>query len=241
MREPYSPPELVRDETMVMRSSLTRWKMSSTSMLVRLSGFRRRRGCRIVQQRARWRRLLLATDSCWDDARRDPATRPRRAPSRAAGFPPADRQSCAAAAELHVFDRGRARQQIGPWNTNPICRLRPDSSSWETRETCGRQQIASARRAIEAAQDVHERRFSRTGRADDGDELAAADVERDAAERVHRCALHGVDLRDVVGGDERRVGRSADFAARSTFPVQAHSVLRWVEGAVAGPFLPAKL
>ena len=57
-----------------------------------------------------------------------------------------------------------------------------------------------------------------------------ADVERDAAEGVHRRALHGVGLGDVVRGDQRRVAR-------------AHSVLRGVAvaGVGAGPFLPAKL
>ena len=49
---------------------------------------------------------------------------------------------------------------------------------------------------------------------------------RDAAEGVHRRALHGVGLGEVVNGDQRRVRR-------------VHSVLRGA--AAADPFLPAKL
>ena len=65
------------------------------------------------------------------------------------------------------------------------------------------------------------------------------DVERDATEGVHRRALHGVGLGDVLRGNQRRVVRrrrhSVLFDAAA---VRAHSVLR---GAGAGPFLPAKL
>ena len=134
--------------------------------------------------------------------------------------------------QLHVFDRGGARQQVEPLEHEsdlPVADRR-QLVVREMRDVAAVQQIASAGRAIEAAQDVHERRLSRAGRSDHGDELAAADVERDAAEGVHRRALHGVGLRDVVRGDQRRVGR-------------AHSVLRGVAvaGFGAGPFLPAKL
>src|SRR4029079_7860641 len=97
------------------------------------------------------------------------------------------------------------------------------------------EEIAARRRPIQAPENVHERRLPRPRGTDDGDELAAADVERDAAEGVYRRALHGVGLGDLVGGDQRRVARvhSVFFAAGAAAAV-------WV-GAVDAPFLPAKL
>jgi len=134
--------------------------------------------------------------------------------------------------QLHVFDRGGARQQVESLEHEPDLAVanRRQLVVREVGDVTAVEQVASARRAVEAAEDVHERRLAGPGRPDDGDELAPADVEGDAAEGVHRRALHGVGLGDVVRGDQRRVARD-------------HSVLRGVAvaGVGAGPFLPAKL
>src|SRR5207249_5735773 len=63
--------------------------------------------------------------------------------------------------------------------------------------------IRAGRRTIETSEDVHERRLPGSRRPDDGDELAARDVERDAAEGVHRRALHVVGFREVLDRDQR--------------------------------------
>ena len=44
---------------------------------------------------------------------------------------------------------------------------------------------AAARRPVEAAEDVHERRLAGAVRADQSDDLAATQLERDVPERVH--------------------------------------------------------
>src|SRR5262249_4494624 len=55
------------------------------------------------------------------------------------------------------------------------------------------EEVLAARRPIEAAENRHQRRLARSRRADDRDQLAALDGERDAAQRVD------VDAADVIG------------------------------------------
>ena len=47
------------------------------------------------------------------------------------------------------------------------------------------QQVMAAGRLVEAAENVHQRRFARAGRAHYGDELAGLDGKADAAERFN--------------------------------------------------------
>jgi hypothetical protein len=60
-----------------------------------------------------------------------------------------------------------------------------------------------ARGSLERAHDVQQRRLARARRADDGQQLAPRDVQRDAAQRLHAA---GVGLLDRV---ERQDGHSA--------------------------------
>ena len=57
----------------------------------------------------------------------------------------------------------------------------------------------SARRLVEPGEDVHQRRLARARRAHDGRQLAALDLERDAAERVDRGLAFPVAAGQVVG------------------------------------------
>ena len=65
-------------------------------------------------------------------------------------------------------------------------------------------------RAVEAGEDVHERRLAGARRAHDGGELAALDVERDAAQRSHRGVALAVDADDVVRRDDGAVTACSD-------------------------------
>ncbi len=59
-------------------------------------------------------------------------------------------------------------------------------------------------RAVEAAEDRHQRALARARGPDQGHELAAGDVEVDAAQGVHRGAVGAVDLGQAAGLDNRR-------------------------------------
>ena len=59
-------------------------------------------------------------------------------------------------------------------------------------------------RAVQAAQDVHQRRLARAGRADDGQELAVGDHQVDVLEGGHGDAAGVVDARHALQVQERR-------------------------------------
>src|SRR5258708_37419757 len=57
------------------------------------------------------------------------------------------------------------------------------------------QVVGAGGRLVETAEDIHHRGFARAGGSHDGDEAAALDFERHAAERVHGDVAEPVDLR----------------------------------------------
>ena len=67
------------------------------------------------------------------------------------------------------------------------------------------QVILAGRRNVQTADDIHERAFARAGLADDGNELALADFERNAVRSVHLGVAHAIDFIDVAQLDERRL------------------------------------
>src|SRR5262249_31402329 len=72
------------------------------------------------------------------------------------------------------------------------------------RETAGLdaiERVAAARRLVEAADHVHQRRLAGAGRPHDRDELAGLDVEVDAAQGVHLVRAHAVDLGELADAD----------------------------------------
>src|SRR5690606_17963987 len=81
--------------------------------------------------------------------------------------------------------------------------------------------IAPASRPVEQADDVHERALARAAGADNGDILAAMDIERHAAQGVHGHLAHLVRLGHTVDGDDGRI------AVR--FLIVAHANLASVE------------
>src|SRR5690606_6857125 len=89
----------------------------------------------------------------------------------------------------------------------------------EPRETVGierldvaaGEQIRAARRAIEAPEDVHQRRLSGSGLPDDRDELPRVDLQVDVTERAHLDAA----VRDERAAEVAQFHqRNRDFRAR---------------------------
>ena len=126
--------------------------------------------------------------------------------------------------QLDVLDRGRAREQI------EILEDEPDAAVADLGARVGVdvgdlgafELIAAARRAIEAAEDVHQRRLPRSRRTGDGDELAARDRQARAAERLDGRGADRVPTDEVTRRDERRPssvgGRAGEFGHRRRMP-----------------------
>src|SRR5690606_32852362 len=79
--------------------------------------------------------------------------------------------------------------------------------------------VRSGGGSIEAADDVHQRRFTRTRRTHYGDHLAGLDGEVDASEGVHFRGTHLVDLAQAVGANDWGAGhRSYPYRPRPPPP-----------------------
>ena len=61
--------------------------------------------------------------------------------------------------------------------------------------------ISAAGRPVEAAEDRHQRRFTRTGGAHDGNEFAAFDDEADALQCMHVNIADAIHARHVINSD----------------------------------------
>ena len=109
--------------------------------------------------------------------------------------------------ELDVLERRRAGEQVEPLKdeSNLFVANRRQLIVREARHVAAVQPIRAGRRAIEAAEDVHQRRLPRSRRSDDRDELAARDVERDATQRMDRDVADLIDLGEVLACDQWHV------------------------------------
>ena len=168
---------------------------SSSSRLEHVGGRASSRGCRSARRRgsspARSRAPgRSATRCCWP-----PDSSPGRWSARSAS--PTLSSACERAlAALGGVDAARRRaaarrcatpagtaSRLNCWNTNPMKRLRTSASMFSSNDcdvVAGEPEHA-ARRHVEAAEDVHQRRLARTRRADDRDELALVDAQRHAS------------------------------------------------------------
>src|SRR5262249_14255679 len=88
------------------------------------------------------------------------------------------------------------------------------------------QDVVTAGRPVEAADDVHHGGLARAGRAHDGAEIALFDGHRDATQRVHSDGAHLVSLGDVLQVEQRHGGLAYIGRPRGGPPAL---------GAVAGP------
>ena len=107
--------------------------------------------------------------------------------------------------QLDVLGRPRPRQQVealedeadlGVADLGPLVAVEP-------RDVDAVEPVAARGRPVEAADDVHQRRLARAGRAHDGHELAARDRQADPLERGDLDLAHVVDLGQVVDLDDR--------------------------------------
>src|SRR5579864_5185284 len=86
----------------------------------------------------------------------------------------ARRYSAVLERKLDVLEGGRPRQQVELLEDeaeHPVADLR-ELGAAHARDVTAREDVAAGRGAVQAADDVHEGRFSRTRRSHDGDELA---------------------------------------------------------------------
>src|SRR5690606_2193688 len=75
----------------------------------------------------------------------------------------------------------------------------------QCRDVFAVEQILSAARAVETAQNVHQRRFTGARRAHDRDELSSLNIERDAVQHLNSKVAIVIGLADIIQSDEGRV------------------------------------
>src|SRR5439155_975814 len=104
---------------------------------------------------------------------------------------------------LHVVKGARAGDQVEALEDEPDLSV-PDPRQLvvvEPGDVGAIEQVAAAGRHVQAADDVHQRRFARAACAHDGNEVATPDVEVDALQRRHLDPAHAVGLGDSFEGD----------------------------------------
>ena len=72
------------------------------------------------------------------------------------------------------------------------------------------EQIISARWPVQTAEDVHQRRFARTGWPHDSDHLARGNVQIDIAQGGHNRATHDIMLAELLQTNDWRRSWQAD-------------------------------
>ena len=111
--------------------------------------------------------------------------------------------------QLDVVEGGGARQQVEGLEDEAdlaVADLRQLVVA-HLRDHLAAQDVVALGGRVQAADEVHERRLARAGRAHDGDVLAGIDGEADPAQGVDLFRAHDVGAPEVLGADERpRVG-----------------------------------
>src|SRR3990172_6545205 len=112
--------------------------------------------------------------------------------------------------QLHVLDRGRSRQKVEALEDEPDLPI-PKRSPFVGRDlgdVLFSEKVATARRPIETAEDVHQGGFPRARGSDDGDELPVLDLEAHPPKGFHLDLADGVGLLQVAYRDLRHSGFS---------------------------------
>lgn len=113
------------------------------------------------------------------------------------------RNSSVQGRQLDVFKRGRAREQVELLKDEADLAI-ANMSQFDLAQlghVCAIEEIAAFGRAIQAAENIHQCGLARAGSAHDGDEFAAHDFQRDAAESVHLNLAEIVSLVDAIESD----------------------------------------
>ena len=116
--------------------------------------------------------------------------------------------------QLDIFQRRSAREQIETLKNEaelPIANV-GQLVAVEARNIDAIEQVAAARRAIEAAEHIHQRGFSRAARAHEGDKLAPRNFQRNAAHGVHVHLAGAVGLVHVLQPNDSGVSGHIDSA-----------------------------
>src|SRR4051794_2587075 len=102
--------------------------------------------------------------------------------------------------KLHIFQSGSAAEEIEALENETEFAVADvgEPIAVEPGNVGAIKQVTTFRWAIEAAEEIHERRFSRAAGAHDGDEFAFCDIQRDAADGVHLELARAVDLVHVL-------------------------------------------
>ncbi len=114
--------------------------------------------------------------------------------------------------------------RLNPWKMKPMSRLRTmaRASLLRAPTSISDEHVRAARRPVEAAEDVHQRRLARAALPDDGDELAVVDGDVDVAQRMrrHRRRRRSPSTRptsvDERGGGFRSRSGSKDLSSSSS-------------------------
>ncbi len=106
----------------------------------------------------------------------------------------------------HVLDRGELGQEVVKLEDEPdgLVAQRGEARAAERGGGLAVEKDGTAGGQVEGADAVQERRLAGARGADDGDELALVDVERDAPQDLERAPIVVVRLVDVFDFDERR-------------------------------------
>ena len=199
--------------------ALRRWTMSRISSLVRVSrlpvGSSASSSAGLIHQRARdGDALLLAAGELAGQvvlaaAQADGGERVARPLALLA-----QRHVAVEQRQLDVLDGAGARKQVEVLEDEAELAVADRGAlvGRQRRHVGAVEPIGAARRPVETAEDVHERRLARARRAHDGDELAGRDVDGHAAQRLHRDVAELVDLPDVAHLDERRLAHASPEA-----------------------------
>src|SRR2546422_902854 len=131
------------------------------------------------------------------------AMRPSRSVTTRAPPPVRRRHARVDQRQLHVVERGGARQQVEGLEDEPDF-LVADARQLVVGEVAHFQTVEPVLArggGVEAADEVHERRLPRSRRAHHGHVLVLADLEAHAAQRAHDLAAHVVVAGELVRED----------------------------------------
>ena len=109
---------------------------------------------------------------------------------------------------FHLLQRRHSRQQIERLEDEPDLAVADGGQRvvGQVADQLAVEEVAPRRGRIQASQQIEQGRLTRTRMAHDGDHLAFADVERDAAQGVHVDGAHVVRLDEVFDAHDWRWG-----------------------------------
>src|SRR6478672_1498968 len=112
--------------------------------------------------------------------------------------------------QFDVFESGRPGQQVETLKDEPhlLVSNQRQLVVRQLRDVTSVQQVMAGGRAIQAADDVHERRLARTGWSDHRDEFAGIDVYVEVPECLNRHLPHLISLRQVANRNQAHLSWS---------------------------------